>query len=249
MLTPDILSQVGATLRIVLVDLLLSADNAVVIALACRSLRPEDRRTAYIAGTLGAVAMRLVFASAIVFVMQIPFLKLIGGILLVVIAIRLVAAEPHGPADALLEEPGATPPSGETALWSAVAAILIGNFTMSLDNVVAVAALANGSLVLLAFGLAISIPLLVFGSTLLQRLLAGNIVLVYLAGMTLGWVAGSIAVSDPMLAPWAAQQAPALPVTLPAGAAVLVLWQAIILRGRSRGLPAKTRRDIAADTA
>ena len=216
------LPQIGTALRIALVDLLLSADNAVVIALACRNLQAADRRRAYVAGTLGAVALRLLFASGVVFMLQMPFLKLASGIALVVIAIRLVAEEAPASAQANRAD-GLT-------VWQAVAAILVSDVAMSLDNVVAVAALADGSLVLLAFGLAMSIPLLVFGSALLTRLIVGRPGLVFLAGMMLGWVAGAIAVTDPAIAPWVARQAPALPLTVPAGAAVLVAWQALILR-------------------
>ena len=222
----DSLSQAGAALQIVVVDLLLSADNAVVIALACRALEPQDRRRAYLAGTVGAVAMRLLFASAIVFVLQVPFLKLLGGAALVVIAIKLAA-------DAGSATPGARAPGG-LGLAGTIGMILVGDLAMSLDNIVAVAALANGSLWLLATGLAISIPLLVYGSALLNRLIGGSVALVSLAGMALGWIAGGIAVSDPAVAPWVAQQAPALAVTLPGGAALLVLWEATILRRRQR---------------
>ena len=237
MFTPDFLAQLGTALRIVAVDILLSADNAVAIALACRSLRPQDRGRAYVAGTVGAVAMRLLFASGIVFVLEIPFLKLLGGAALVVVAIRLVVDEaPLAAAD----DTDSQPHDGANAVvfWRAVVAILVGDAVMSLDNVVAVAALANGSLLLLALGLAISIPLLVFGSALLRQLLEANLVLVFLAGMALGWIAGSIACTDPAIAPWVAQQAPALAITLPAGAAAFVLWQALILR-RSATMPAK----------
>lgn len=223
----DAPSQFLAILQIILVDILLSADNAVVIALACRSLRPEDRRRGYVAAMLAAVAMRLLFASGIVFVLQVPFLKLLGAAALVVISIRLVAEGPQAaPGDPSAASTGA-------ALWRVVAAILIGDAAMSLDNVLAVAALANGSVALLAAGLAISIPLLVYGSVVLNSLIDRTPALVFLAGAMLGWVAGSIAVSDPAIASWVAQQAPALTVTLPAGAAALVLWQALILRPRS----------------
>ncbi len=232
MLTLDQLPQAGAALQVAFVDILLSADNAVVIALACRGLHPSDRRRAYVAGTAAAVAMRLLFASGIVFVLQIPFLKLLGGVALEVIAVRLVAEEPlaAGPKAA---DAGAAQGANGTTLRGALMAILVGDFVMSGDNVVAVAALANGSLLLLVAGLLLSVPLLMFGSALLQRLVGGSVAFVFLAGMSLGWVAGAIAVSDPAIAPWAAQQAPALPFTLPAGAAVLVGWQALILRRRT----------------
>ena len=237
MLTLDTFPNAGAALQVALVDILLSADNAVVIALACRGLQSLDRRRAYIAGTAAAVAMRLLFASGVVFILQVPFLKLIGGAALVAIAIRLAAEDlppQAGPADG-----GAGQTADGRTLWGAVAAILVGDIVMSGDNVVAVAALANGSLLLLVAGLSLSIPLLMSGSALLQRLMGASIALVVLAGMSLGWVAGAIAVSDPALAPWVAQQAPALPLSLPAGAAVLVGWEALILRRRTAWEAAK----------
>ena len=236
MLTLDTFPNAGAALQVALVDILLSADNAVVIALACRGLQSLDRRRAYIAGTAAAVAMRLLFASGVVFILQVPFLKLLGGAALVAIAIRLAAEN-------LPPQPGPADGSGQAAdgrtLWGAVAAILVGDIVMSGDNVVAVAALANGSLLLLVAGLSLSIPLLMFGSALLQRLIGASVALLVLAGMSLGWVAGAIAVSDPALAPWVAQQAPALPLSLPAGAAVLVGWEALILRRRTAWQAAK----------
>ncbi len=233
MLSLDQLPQAGAALQVAFVDILLSADNAVVIALACRGLHPSDRRRAYVAGTAAAVAMRLLFASGIVFVLQIPFLKLLGGMALEVIAVRLVAEEPPTHAGPAAADAGAAQGANGTTLRGALMAILVGDFVMSGDNVVAVAALANGSLLLLMAGLLLSVPLLMFGSALLQRLVGGSVAFVFLAGMSLGWVAGAIAVSDPAIAPWVAQQAPALPFTLPAGAAVLVGWQALILRRRT----------------
>jgi len=236
--TLDALPQAGAALQVALVDILLSADNAVIIALACRGLQPSDRRRAYIAGTAAAVAMRLLFASGVVFLLQIPFLKLLGGAALVVIAIRLAAEDLPPQAGPAAAGGGTAQGSGPT-LWGVVLAILVGDFVMSGDNVVAVAALANGSLLLLFAGLSLSIPLLMFGSALLQRLIGSSVALVILAGMSLGWVAGAIAVSDPALAPWVALQAPALPLSLPAGAAVLVGWEALILRRRASPEAAK----------
>jgi len=219
---PDLLPQAEIVVKIVGVDILLSADNAVVIALACRGLRLEDRRIGYVAGVLGAMALRLLFASGVVFMLEVPFLKIAGGLALLFIAVRLL----------IEETPADTQSVAAPTLPGAIVAILIGDTVMSLDNVVAVAALAEGSVLLLALGLALSIPLLIFGSALLSRLIDGYRVLVLLAGMLLGWVAGSIAASDPALAPWIMAQAPALEVSLPAGGAVLVLIQALILRRR-----------------
>lgn len=233
----DYFSWFGSIFKIVVTDIVLSADNAVIIALACRSLRPNERRVAYVAGTIGAVALRLLFATGIVFLLDVPFLKLLGGVILLIIAIHLVVEElPHQP-DNSVEKFSSS--ADTSRLWRVVIAILIGDIAMSLDNVVAVAALANGSFILLAFGLTISIPLLVFGSTLLRNVLDGHAVLVLMSGMLLGWVGGSIAISDVAVSVFVTQQAPALAISLPAGGALIVLCEALILRRRTSNIQPK----------
>ena len=221
----------AAPLQILVVDLLLSADNALMIAMACRGLPPEDVRIAAMLGTAAAVGLRLVLAAGAVTLLQIPFLKLIAAVALVGVAIRLAASRgvpsSVGSADGLEVRP--------TYLSRSVATIVAADAVMSLDNIVAVATLANGNLALLAFGLALSIPLLFWGSLLIKRFLDDNPVLVLGGGMFLGWLAGGIGVADPVVQPWIEANAPALVFVAPLACAVFVLWQSLIM-GSSRTL-------------
>jgi YjbE family integral membrane protein len=175
-------------LRITSIDILLSGDNAVVIALATRSLPETQRRIAVMGGSAAAVGLRVVFCLIITSLLRIPYLKLVGGLLLLYIGVKLVIpeSEKHG--------------SGITAkshTWSAIRTILIADAVMSLDNVVAIAVAAHGSALLIALGLVISIPLIVFGSQLVLRVLNRFAILVVLGGGLLGWIAGETLVSDP----------------------------------------------------
>jgi YjbE family integral membrane protein len=215
-----LLAALTTPLQILIVDLLLSADNAVVIAMACRGLPTEDMRIAALFGTAGAVGLRLGMAAGVVPLLNVPFLKLAAGVALLWIAIRLTL-EPNGDASATLGEREAPAPY----LMRSVATIVVADAIMSLDNVVAVAMLANGSLLLLGFGLALSIPLLFWGSMALRRVLDENPLVLMGSGMFLGWLAGGIGVSDPVVAPWIEANAPALPIVVPIACAVLVMWQ------------------------
>jgi len=218
----------AAPLQILVVDLLLSADNALMIAMACRGLPPEDVRIAAMLGTAAAVGLRLVLAAGAITLLQIPFLRLVAAVALVGVAIRL-AASPRGlPSSwASAESDGAEP--RPTYLSRSVATIVAADAVMSLDNIVAVATLANGNLILLAFGLALSIPLLFWGSLLIKRFLDDNPVLVLGGAMFLGWLAGGIGVADPVVQPWIEANAPALVFVAPLACAVFVLWQSLIL--------------------
>jgi predicted tellurium resistance membrane protein TerC len=157
----------------------------------------------------------------VVFLLQIPFLKLVAGATLLVIAVRLTV--PRSPRDA-------TGP-GHADLLGAVVTIILADAVMSLDNVVAVAALAQGSLVLMGIGLAMSIPMLIQGSALVRGFLDRNGGVVTIAGMFLGWIAGQIGIADPAVAGWIAVSAPALVFAVPAACAVFVLWESRILAG------------------
>lgn len=175
-------------LRITSIDILLSGDNAVVIALATRSLPEAQRRIAVMGGSAAAVGLRIVFCLVITSLLRIPYLKLVGGLLLLYIGVKLVIpeGEAHG--------------SGITAkshTWGAIRTILIADAVMSLDNVVAIAVAAHGSALLIALGLVISIPLIVFGSQLVLRVLNRFAILVVLGGGLLGWIAGETLVGDP----------------------------------------------------
>jgi len=177
-------------LRITSIDILLSGDNAVVIALASRSLPEAQRKQAILGGSAAAVGLRVLFCLVITSLLQIPYLKLIGGLLLLYIGVKLVI--PEGESDG--NEIAAT-----SHVWGAIRTILIADAVMSLDNVVAIAAAAHGSVVLIALGLVISIPLIVFGSQLVLRILNRLPILVVLGAGLLGWIAGEIIVSDPFV--------------------------------------------------
>jgi YjbE family integral membrane protein len=147
--------------QIILVNIILSGDNAVVIALACRNLSDRHKKPAILAGSLGAILLRLIFSFFIVYLMSIPYLKIIGGILLLWIGVKLLLPEDDGHGDGKGD--------GTSSLWGAVRTIIIADAVMSLDNVIAIAAAAKGHILLIAIGLIISIPLIIFGSTLIIR--------------------------------------------------------------------------------
>ena len=173
-------------LQIVWLDLLLSGDNAVVIALACRALPPEQRRLGILLGGGAAVALRIVFTVAVVTLLNVPYLKLIGGILLLWIGVKLI-----------IDESDETSISESDTVWNAVRTIALADMVMSLDNVIAIAAAARGSVALIVFGLVLSVPLIVFGATLIIRLLHRFPLLVWAGAGLLGWVAGGLIVTDP----------------------------------------------------
>ena len=175
-----------ALLQIIWINILLSGDNAVVIALACRSLPPRERRIGIMLGAGAAVLLRIIFTLMVVWLMEIPYLKLIGGVLLLWIAVKLLTDETD---EASVKE--------SDTIWNAVRTVAIADMVMSLDNVIAIAAAAKGSTALIIFGLCLSVPLIVFGATLVITLLQRYPLLVWAGAGLLGWVAGSIMVSDP----------------------------------------------------
>jgi len=174
-------------LRIMSIDILLSGDNAVVIALASRSLPDAQRWRAVVGGSAAAVIMRILLCLIITTVLKVPYLKVGGGLLLLYIGVKLVL--PEGEADG--NKVAAT-----SHVWRAIRTILIADAVMSLDNVVAIAAAAHGSAILIALGLVISIPLIVFGSQIVLRILNRMPILVVLGAGLLGWIAGELIVSD-----------------------------------------------------
>jgi YjbE family integral membrane protein len=188
---PDIPALVLQGLQIVWVNILLSGDNAVVIALACRGLDPRQRRIGVVAGSLAAVALRIIFTFFVVTLLHLPYLKLASGVLLFWIAIGLLRQNSH----AKHIKPAAS-------VWEAVRTIALADAIMSLDNVVAVAAAARDSIPLIIFGIAVSVPLIIFGSTLMLSLFNRFPFLITAGAALLGWVAGGIMVSDPALTAW-----------------------------------------------
>lgn len=208
-------------LQIIWIDLLLSGDNAVVIALACRSLPPAKRRMGIVLGAGTAVVLRIIFAFIISWLLEVPFLGVAGGALLFWIAVKLVLGE---------EEEHAV--SESETLWQAVRTIAIADAVMSLDNVVAIAAAADGNAALFVFGLLVSIPLIVVGSTLIMALIARFPIFVWGGAALLGWIGGEMIITDPWVAAQIGPSAAAWKYPAAAAGAALVLLLAWALRAR-----------------
>lgn len=181
-----------ALTKIIWINVLLSGDNALVIALACRNLQPKQRMWGMIFGAGVAVLLRIIFTFIVVQLMALPFLKLAGGLALLVIAAKLLVPEKA-------DEDGV---QAAAHLWAAVRIVAIADIIMSLDNVIAVAAAANGSAILLILGLAISIPMIIAGAALIMALLDRLPALVWFGAALLGWIAGEVMATDPAVAPW-----------------------------------------------
>ena len=179
-------------LAIIWVNIILSGDNAVVIALAARSLPARQQTQAVIWGAGAAVVLRIILTIVAVELLKLPWLKLIGGALLLWIAVKLLVPEDGG--EGKIES--------SDNLISAIKTILIADLVMSLDNVIAVAAVAKGSIVLLILGLAISIPLVVFGATILMKLMGRYPVIITIGAALIGYVAGEMLVTDPVVVEW-----------------------------------------------
>lgn len=177
--------------KIILIDLLLSGDNAVVIALACRNLPVEQRKKGIMLGVMGAIVLRIVLTFFAVGMLSLPYLKLVGAFLLMWIGVKLLLPE---------DEHGEDSIKAETKLLGAVKTIIIADFVMSLDNVLGVAAAANGNTLLLVFGLLISIPLIAWSSQLVLKVIDRFPLVIFAGGALLGYVAGEMLVSEVMLA-------------------------------------------------
>jgi len=181
-------------LKIIGVNIVLSGDNAVVIALASRSLPPHLRNKSIWFGALGAVGLRLVFSFFIVELMTIPYIKIVGAILLLWIGVKMIVPE-HG------SHEGGTG-NGNSSIWGAIRTIVIADAVMSLDNVIAIAAAANGNILLIGLGLAMSVPLIIYGSTLILHVFIRYPILIVGGAALIGWIAGEIWLSDPAIADW-----------------------------------------------
>jgi YjbE family integral membrane protein len=213
--------------KIIWINIILSGDNAVVIALAARSLPPHQQRMAVLWGSGAAVIMRIALTVVAVQLLALPYLQIIGGLLLLWIGVQLLGDEDDGEGEA--KEHG--------TLMSAVRTILIADLVMSLDNVIAVAAAAKGSLTLLILGLAISIPLVIFGSTLMIKLMERFPIIVVLGAALIGWVGGETMVSDTTLKDTVAAY-PWLHYAAAAAGAALVVGIGKALQARARTRPA-----------
>ena len=177
--------------QIIMIDILLGGDNAVVIALACRKLPPAQRTKGIIWGTAGAIVLRVILIFFALTLLAIPYLKIVGAILLVWIGVKLLAPDEDGHGDI----------SASDKLWAAVKTIIVADLVMSVDNVIAIAGAAQGAgehqMVLVIFGLVVSIPIIVWGSQLVIKLMDRFPMIITAGGMLLGWIAGTMAVTDP----------------------------------------------------
>ena len=197
-LTPHFWVAVG---QIIMIDILLGGDNAVVIALACRKLPDNQRTKGIVWGTVGAIVLRIILIAFALALLQIPYLKFIGALLLLWIGVKLIAPDDE-------DEHGNIQSSDK--LWTAIKTVIVADLVMSIDNVVAIAAAAQGAgekheLALVIFGLLVSIPIIVGGSQIIMRLMDRFPIIITLGGMLLGWIAGTMAHTDPALVPWLPQ--------------------------------------------
>lgn len=209
-------------LEILWINILLSGDNAVVIALACMALSPRERRLGIIIGTIPAIVLRILFTLSVAYLLEVPFLKLIGGILLFWIAVKLLRPSEPGEVEAA---------HAAVTIWSAVKTIVIADIVMSFDNVVAVAAAAHGNHVSLVMGIVFSTPIIMFGSAIVMGLLNRFPALVSGGAALLGWVAGDIIVSDPYYASWIVTNAHFMEYVGPlTGAALVLLSKPVLAR-------------------
>lgn len=202
--------------EILIINLVLSGDNAVVIAMASKNLPLKQRKRAVWWGAMGAVVLRCILTWVAVILLKIPFIHAAGGLLLAAIALKL-----------LLPQEEHSRVSGAGSMWKAVQTILAADFIMSLDNVLAIAALANGDLSILVIGIAISIPIVVWGSNLIADWLQRLPILTYAGAGILGFTAGDMVLKDPQFGPLLAAAAPRLSEVVPiflAGLIILFGW-------------------------
>jgi YjbE family integral membrane protein len=199
-------------LGISVLNLLLSGDNALVIALAVRALPRRKRMLGQVWGAVGAVVLRLIFVAIVSVLLRIPLLQLLGGLLLAWIAVRLVKPETGG--ENQVRRGG--------SLWEAIWIIIVADVTMSLDNVLAIAATAHGDFMLVMFGIGLSLPIVVWGAGLLAHLMNRYTWIVWLGGGLLGYVAGEMVIEDPIVTNWLAGAGPLLHLAVPIALGVVV---------------------------
>lgn len=228
------LQFLGSLGAIVLVDLALSGDNALIIGAAAAGLARRQRTLAIISGGGAAIVLRILFATAATLLLQIPLLEAIGGLILVIIAVRLLLGrEEHAPnGEKSAEDEARKAPKRAVSFGSAMLTILIADVTMSLDNILAVGGLAHGDLPLLAVGLLISVALLLVGSAIVASLIGRLPWLLDLAAIVLGWTAGSMAYHDGIVGSYLGL--PFASYSIPAIGAVIVLAIDLFIRWREK---------------
>ncbi|HLM12500.1 MAG TPA: TerC family protein [Reyranella sp.] len=223
--------------QIILVNVVLSGDNALVIALACRNLQKKHQKPAILIGSAGAIILRIIFVLIVDQLLKIGYLKLIGGLLLLWIGVKLVQGEDeHG--DGV---------KAAGSLWAAIRTIIIADAVMSLDNAIAIAAAAKGDTTLIVLGLLISIPLIIFGATLIMLLLNRFPIIVIAGGGLLGYIAGEVLATDPAYVEWLAARIPNHKTWFEIGGAVLTVALGYWLQRRARAKKHEEPVDLAAE--
>jgi YjbE family integral membrane protein len=191
--TSGMSQAVIALTQIMLINVVLSGDNAVVIALACRRLSPAHQKKAFIWGSVGVVVLMVGLTACVVFLLSLPYLEIVGSLLLLWIGIKLLVAE-DAAEDGKVEQ--------KATLMAAIRTIIIADIIMSLDNVLAMAGAAKGHMWMLIAGLVVTVPIILFGSALLMKLMDRFPVFVMIGAALIGWVAGEMLISDPAIKDW-----------------------------------------------
>lgn len=218
-----------AVLQIIAIDIILGGDNAVVIALASRRLPDHQRKKAIFWGVFGAIALRVVLIFFALQLLQIPFLKIVGGLLLFWIALKLMMPQSEGGHEI----------DASTNLMGAIKTIIVADAVMSLDNVIAISAAAKDSIGLVIFGLVVSVPIIVWGSTLVLKLMDRFPMVIVVGAALLGWIAGDMLVRDVIVKEWVAANAVWLNYGGPvAGVLLVVVVGKLLARRASATVPA-----------
>jgi len=223
-----------AVLQIIAIDIVLGGDNAVVIALASRRLPPDMQRKAIFWGVFGAIGLRVVLIFFALTLLAIPYLKVVGGLLLFWIGIKMML--PH--------DDGGHEIDASTHLWGAIKTIIVADAVMSVDNVIAIAAASKDSMGLVIFGLVVSVPIIVWGSRLVLKLMERFPVVITLGAALLGWIAGDMLVRDVVFKDWVAANAPLLNWIVPAAGVLVVVGLGKLLASRAEAAKAVAKGPV-----
>ena len=211
-----------AVMQIIAIDIVLGGDNAVVIALACRRLPEKQRKLGIFWGVFGAITLRVVLIFFALNLLAIPYLKIVGAALLIWIGVKLLQPEPEGAHEI----------DASTTLIGAIKTIIVADAVMSLDNVIAIAGAAKDDIALVTFGLVISVPIIVWGSQLVMKVMDRYPVTIAIGAGLLGWIAGDMVVTDVVTKEWVSTQAKYLQWIAPASVALLVIAAGKLLAAR-----------------
>ncbi len=213
-----------AVLQIIAIDIVLGGDNAVVIALACRRLPEQQRKLGILWGVAGAIALRVILIFFALNLLAVPYLKVVGAVLLIWIGVKLLQPESEGDHEI----------DASTTLLGAIKTIIVADAVMSLDNVIAIAGAAKDDIGLVVFGLVISVPIIVWGSQLVMRMMDRYPVTIMIGAGLLGWIAGDMTVTDVVTKDWVDEQAKYLHWAAPAASALLVIVTGKMLAARKQ---------------